>query len=207
MADLLRLYISAAADLLHERESLNRAVAEIPVTLGWRVIQTPLHGEPVNEAAISQADIYFLLLGSDIRAPAGYEWRLARRAHCHTAAFLKQDVSRTMAAQDFVRYLGEQIEWQAYQGIPALRQQTLKFLADHILSRSDYYALRVTEYEKLVDWRKTLETSKPEQLEYLGGIGESSILLSPERYIPSEGVLIQAHPQEDKSPRPPRKSK
>ena len=82
MVDILHLYISAALDLEKERESLSRAVAEIPVTLGWRVIQSPLHGEPLDTDAIAQADVHILLLGSDIRAPdrAGMATGAARQS-------------------------------------------------------------------------------------------------------------------------------
>jgi hypothetical protein len=198
MVDILHLYISAALDLEKERESLSRAVAEIPVTLGWRVIQSPLHGEPLNTDAIAQADVHILLLGSDIRAPIGLEWRLARRVRRLPVVFLKQDVVRTMAALDFTRYLEEQTTWRKYLDIADLRLQTLKLLADHILAQTDYYSLRSDEFDKLTSWRKELNTPEQTPPALHGGIGESSVVLSPERYIPSEGVLIQAQPIEVK---------
>jgi hypothetical protein len=194
MVDILHLYISAAHDLEKERESLSRAIAEIPVTLGWRVIQSPLHGELLNTDAIAQADVHLLLLGSDIRAPIGLEWRLARRARRLPAVFLKQGVVRTMAALEFIRYIEEQTPWRKYLDIADLRQQTLRFLADHILAQVEYYSLRSDEYEKLTSWRKELNSPEPKSPALHGGIGESSVVLSPERYIPSEGVLIQAKP-------------
>jgi hypothetical protein len=195
MVDVIHLYISAALDLEQERESLSRVVAEIPVTLGWRVTQTPLHGELLNEAAILQADVHLLLLGSDIRAPIGFEWRLARRANRLPFGYLKQNVVRTMAALDFIRYIEEQTTWRKFMNIGDLRLQAQKILADHILAQPDYYALRSNEREKLTVWRKGLATPDTEPLALHGGIGESSVLLSPERYIPSEGVLIQTKPK------------
>jgi len=207
MVDIFHLYISAADDLDLERESLSRVVAEIPVTLGWRILQSPIHGEPLDEAAIAQAEVHILLLGSDIRAPIGLEWRLSRRVHHQPIVFLKQDVVRTMAAQDFVRYLGEQTEWRKYKDIADLRWQTFKLLADHILTQPGYFALRSNEYEKLATWRKKLDTPEKEPPALHGGIGESSVLLSPERYVPSEGVLIQAQPMGIKEKRPGRKNK
>jgi hypothetical protein len=195
MVDVLHLYISAAPDLHQERESLSEAVAEIPVTLGWRVIQSPLRGERLDASAVAQADVHLLLLGSDIRAPIGLEWRLARRANRIPAAFLKKKVARTMAALDFIRYIEEQISWHEYNDIADLRLQALKYLADHILNLASYYILRLAELEKLTAWRKTLETGKKELPELHGGIGESSVVLSPERYIPSEGVLIKTKPE------------
>jgi hypothetical protein len=207
MADILQLYISAAPDLEHERESLSRVVAEIPVTLGWRVTQSPLHGELLNEVAIAQADVHILLFGSDIRAPIGLEWRLARRANRLPTAFLKQAVVRTMAALDFIRYLEEQTSWRKFKDITDLRHQALMFLADHILAHPGYYALKSDEYAKLTAWRKTLDKPEQEPLVLHGGIGESSVLLSPERYIPSEGVLIQAQPEGVKKQRTARQTR
>lgn len=192
MVDTLHLYISAADDLNQERESINRAVAEIPVTIAWRVYQSPRHGEPVNPTAIDKADVYLLLLGCDVRAPIGYEWRLARQVSCQSAAFLKQDIVRTMAASDFVRYIGDFMEWRLYKNWSDLHVQVLQYLSDHILSRPDYYALQATEYAKLMTWRKKLVADNQVQADLHGGIGESSVLLSPERFIPSDGILIQA---------------
>lgn len=191
MVDILNLYISAAADLDHEREVLSRVVAEIPVTLGWRVTQTPLHGDAVDASALAQAEVHIFLLGSDIRAPLGLEWRLAHRANRLQFAFLKQDIARTMAALDFIRYLETQTRWNFFRNIVDLRLQTLKLLSDHILSQPEYYVLKPGEFDRLTSWREKLNLPEEEQLELHGGIGESSVVLSPERYIPSEGVLIK----------------
>ena len=198
MVDILHLYISAASDLVQERESLSHAVAEIPVTLGWRVIQSPAHGEAVDIDAVAQADFHILLLGSDIRAPVGLEWRLARRANRLPVTFLKQEVVRTMAALDYIRYLEEQTTWRKYKDIIDLHRQALHLLAEHILTQAVYYALKPAESEKLTAWVKTLDTPKNETPVLHGGIGESSVVLSPERYIPSEGVLIQVKPKNEK---------
>jgi len=208
MVDILHLYISAAYDLELERESLSRAVVDIPVTLGWRVIQTPLRGEPLNTTAITQADVHFLLLGNDIRAPVGLEWRLARRANRLPVAFQKKDLVRTMAALDFIRYLEEQTTWRKYKDIADLRQQALKIMADHIMNQAVYYDLQTDEFEKLYSWRKSLDGHGQSPPALHGGIGESSVVLSPERYIPSEGVLIKGQPMDVTKGKPsPRQTK
>ncbi len=105
MADNIHLYISAASDLEPERDLLGRIVTEIPTTLGWRITQTPRVGEPLNIDAIIRSDLHILLLGSDIRAPIGLEWVIARRAKRISHAFLKKGIPRTLAAQAFVRDL------------------------------------------------------------------------------------------------------
>lgn len=192
MVDTLLLYISAASDLEHERDILGRAVTEIPVTLAWRIVQTPLHGEPPDLQAVAQADLHLLLLGGDIRAPVGLEWQAARRAGRLPALFLKQGAPRTPAAHAFVRYLEEQFTWQAYKDSADLRLQALKLLAGHIQDRLVYYALTPEELERLHLWRGELDAEKTAQVgEAPGGAGESSVIFSRERYIPSQGVLIQ----------------
>ena len=52
MADTILFYISAAQDLEYERDMLARAATEIPVSLGWRIQQTPLRGEATDLALI-----------------------------------------------------------------------------------------------------------------------------------------------------------
>ena len=105
MVDQILLYISAAGDLIPEREALSQAVVEIPVTLGWRIIQSPYKGEPVNPDAVTAADVHLLLLGSDIRAPIRLEWLYSRRFGRLPVLFLKQDIQRTMAAQNFMHHI------------------------------------------------------------------------------------------------------
>jgi hypothetical protein len=192
MVDKINLYISAAADLEIEREILGRAVPEIPVTLGWRIVQSPIRGEPADLEAAATADLHLLLLGGDIRAPVGLEWLVARRAGKLPALFLKQGILRTPAALEFIRTIATQAAWRRYKDGADLRQHALKLLADHILERALYYVLRPEELERLQAWRSELDASGVTDIEETrGGAGESGLILSPERYIPSGGVLIQ----------------
>ncbi len=198
MVDTLLLYISAASDLGSERDILGRAVTEIPVTLAWRILQSPLRGEPPDLEAVAQADLHLLLLGGDIRAPIGLEWQAARRAGRTPVPFLKWHTLRTPAAQAFVRYLEDQATWHAYKDSLDLRLKALKLIADHILENSVYYALRPDEQERLRQWREALEARKASPVDEApagaggaGGAGESSVIFSRERYTPSQGVLIQ----------------
>jgi hypothetical protein len=197
MADEILFYISAASDLEAERAVLSRAVTEIPVTLGWRIVQSPLHGEPLDLQAVTQANVHLLLLGSDIRAPIGQEWWAARRANRHPVPFLKEDILRTPAAQSFQRYMESQVGWKTYKNISNLRIQILKLLGDHILEQALYYVLKPEEYQGLKEWREDLDKAESIPVdEQRGGTGASSVILSPERYAPSEGVLIKGKKKE-----------
>lgn len=192
MADEVLLYISAAGDLEIERSLLSRAITEIPVTLGWRIMLSPLRGEAANLGMVEQADFHLLLMGSDIRAPIGLEWFLARRSGRSPVPFLKQGILRTPAAQEFIRTVEEHKIWFSYKDSSDLRHQTLLHLGAYLSQHAIHYALRPTELERLESWRDELKKTSAEKVEESkGGTGESSVILSPERYIPSEGILIQ----------------
>lgn len=200
MVDRILLYISAAADLEIERSVLSRAITEIPVTLGWRIIQSPIRGEAADLESVSKADIHLLLMGSDIRAPVGLEWYFARRVGRSPLPFLKKGILRTPAAQEFIRTVEEQHSWSTFKDPSDLRHQTLLLLGEHIHRHAIHYALKPKELERLEDWLGELRQASIEKVEESkGGTGESSIILSPERYVPSEGVLIQPRHEDDET--------
>jgi hypothetical protein len=191
MVDMIYLYISAAADLERERDLLSRAMVEIPVTLAWRIVQTPLHDEPLDQEAICKADVHLLLIGGDIRAPIGQEWWTARRARRAPFLFLKNDSPRTPAAHAFVSHLSDYAGWRPFKSSADLRKQVLLVVSDHIRDQAFHYTLTPSELKALSDWRQELEKSKPDRVEETrGGTGASSVIFSAERYLPSNGVLI-----------------
>ncbi len=180
------IYISAAADLMAEREALARMIAELPVTLAWRIIQTPLRAEPLELEAVAAADLYFLLMGSDIRAPVGLEWLTTQRAGRPVSAFLKQAVGRTPAGQVFINQT--KVAWQPYTDAADLRRQARQILVNHLTRHALQYALTPAELEQLV----ALEEAQAEPAQAAGGqeAGQSAVILSRERYMPSEGVIV-----------------
>jgi hypothetical protein len=191
MHNSVMLYVSAANDLAPEREILGRAVTQVPVSLGWRIIQSPGRDDPVDLDAVARASVHLLLLGSDIRAPVGLEWQTARRAGRWPVPFLKQGILRTPAAQNFVRYLGSQATWRPFKDGADLRAQVLKLLGGWLLERAGFYALSPLEVGRLEDWLSSLDTLRPAPEGETGeGAGDSGVLLSPERYEPSDGILI-----------------
>lgn len=192
MVDIFRLYISAANDLEPERDLLGRIVTEIPTTLGWRIMQTPHVGEALNFEAIVHSDMHILLLGSDIRAPIGFEWLIARRAQRISHLFLKRDIPRTLAAQAFVREVQTIASWRLFSDISDLRHQVLMLITDHIINHLSYYELRESELLQLKTYRDELQSAETEHIEETrGGAGDSSVILSLERFTPSEGVLLK----------------
>jgi hypothetical protein len=173
-------------------------VAEIPIDLGWRVAQSPRKSDPVDLDAVATADVHLLLLGGDIRAPIGLEWLTAQRAGRRPALFLKQEVQRTSAALNFVRFVESQATWRPFKDGLELRHSVLEILTDHILDRALSYALSPLEMERLQAWRSELQAdSAAVDEETRGGAGDSSLILSQERFGPSVGVIIRPGDKEE----------
>lgn len=192
MKSHILLYISAATDLEAERDILGRAVIDIPVDLGWRIAQSPRRSEPLDATAVVDADIHLLLMGGDIRAPVGLEWIMAQRAGRRPILFLKQDIQRTLAASDFIRFVENHASWQPFKGGVDLRHSVQLLLVNFILEQAPTFALKPLEMERLRNWRSELEESPTaNDDEAQGGTGESSLIFSKERYVPSKGILIQ----------------
>ena len=145
MADEVLVYISAAPDLQPEREIVGRAVSAVPVTLGWRVVQSPSGDAPADLEAAARADVHLLLLGRDIQAPIGREWIAARRAGCRPVPLLKRGVLQTPAAQSFQRYIEQQVAWRPFRDCAELRFLGLTLLANHIMAQAQHYALSPLE--------------------------------------------------------------
>ena len=99
-----RLYVSISPDLAAEREAIGRAVANLPVDVGWEVSYTPPAADPTaaDPHSAARAHVYVLALGEDIRAPMGVEWDSARRAGVKAVALLHEG-PRTPAAQAFLK--------------------------------------------------------------------------------------------------------
>jgi hypothetical protein len=131
-------------------------------------------------------------MGCDIRAPVGAEWLAARRAGRTPALFLKQGGNHTPAAAFFIRDLERYAAWRLYEDTADLRRHVLKLLVKHILDRTAYYQIGPDEFQKLRAWQKQLLTEEKKSVDQThGGAGASSVVLSTERFTPSEGRLVQ----------------
>jgi hypothetical protein len=183
----ITVYISAASDLMAEREALARMVAALPVTLPWRIVQTPTTElDPLDLEALQSADLYFLMMGSDIRAPVGLEWLMARRVRHPTLAYLKRGVLRTPAAQVFIKDVG--VVWQPFRDAADLTRQVQQVLAEHLVRHAIQYALTPDEIAGL----EALPTSETgaQQVSRGDEAGHSAVILSRERFEAGGGVII-----------------
>lgn len=192
MVDIFKLYISASNDLLLERELLTRLVTELPVTLGWQIKLSPIRDKQVDQSFLIVSDLHLLLLGMDIRAPIGFEWYVSIEAGKQPILLRKTGISRTMAAENFIRTFSKYRSWADFSNLAELRIQALKYVGSAILDRSVYYKLNPQEYELLSQFIEEITGQQEKPIQNITGeIGENSVILSRERFLPKNGVLIQ----------------
>ena len=181
------IYISAASDLMAERETLARMIAELPVTLAWHIAQTPVRpADSLDTEALRVADLHFLVMGIDIRAPVGLEWHIAGQFPRPSVAFLKRGVLHTPAGQVFIR--DTRVTWQPFADAADLSRQVQLVLAEHLVRHAPRYALTPDEVVQL----KALAAADTAVAQPALGeeAGHSAVILSRERYEPSEGIVV-----------------
>jgi hypothetical protein len=181
------IYISAASDLMAEREALARMIASLPVTLAWRIMQTPVRDlDSVDLEALGSADLYFLVMASDIRAPVGLEWLIARRTRHPDGVYLKRGVPRTPAGQVFINDV--RLAWQSFRDAADLCRQVQHVLAEHLIHHSGRYNLSPEEIAGL----EGLLTSSTlaEKAGHGTEAGHTAVVLSRDRFEPSGGVVL-----------------
>jgi hypothetical protein len=181
------IYISAASDLMTERELLARMIAALPVTLAWHIVQTPIREvDPLSLEALKSAALYFLVIGSDIRAPVGLEWLMAQRIRYPDGAYLKRGIPRTPAGQVFIKDAG--LVWQSFLDAADLSRQVQQVLAEHLIQHAPRYTLTPEEIAGL----KALLASEgsAEQAGHGDEAGHTAVILSRERFEPGEGVVV-----------------
>lgn len=190
MVDTFKLFVSAADDLSAEREIIGHLVTEIPVTLGWQINLSPTGKSLDNAQLVMDADFHLIVIGEDIRAPVGYEWHVSRRAGKLPPIFIKQGLQRTLAAADFLKTIYHYPKLHDYTLLSGFRTQVLNQIGNYIIKHADYFELKPAEFENVSNFVQDLEDLEPNILDHV--TGKDSILLTRERFIPKDGILIQS---------------
>lgn len=193
MISEVTIYLSMASELDSEREALSQVLARAPVPFGWRILHTPPAGSQVDLVALTRSDLFLLTLGTDIRAPVGYELLMAMRSGLDPLLFRHSGILRTPAAEAFIRTAQEHSAWRDYQDTSSLAAQVEKLLAGHFLANISGYEFKPAEVERLQAWRAEIDSraAGPVDLETRRALGGDGVIFSRERYMPSKGVLIQ----------------
>ncbi len=185
-----RLYVSISPDLAAEREAIGRAVASLPVDVGWEVTYTPSAGDPTasDPRSAARAHVYILALGEDIRAPMGVEWDSARRAGLSALPLLREG-PRTPAAQAFQK--AAEVQWTSYKSAAELSRRVQTALAQALLDRAPVFGLSTPEWESLSQFLKTLqEPAAAEGKDERSGAGESGVIFAPSREAGRGGTVV-----------------
>ncbi len=172
MVTRVRIFISAAPGEEPAREQLGRALAELPVNIGWVIKRTP------DVDSVPECHLYALVLGTDIWAPVGLELWWARRTEKPILAYAV-DATRTPAGQAF-RQEHAFLDWQRYADLPALRRAFLRDICRFLLLHPDRYGVTVVESETLRGFVAQLERPPtPLPIGKATGAGGGGVILAP----------------------------
>ncbi len=187
MAEKLRIFVSATADLEAERGIIARTLADLPLRVGAEIRRCPPEGvsyETLFEL-ISNVDRVYFLLGQDITAPAGAEWDLAIELERPILA-LRAARRLTPAAQQFLRLAFHQVTptaWKIFHSDAELARFVTLDLIDIFLHPANRYGLSVEEVVELEQYRRRLLTPTTVTTA-AGGPTDAAIIL--EQRPPSE---------------------
>ena len=183
MATQVRLFVSAGPEEEPAREQLGRALAELPVNVGWVIKRTP------DVDAVPECHLFVLLLGSDIWAPVGLELWWARRTEKPIVA-CRSDAVRTPAGQAFLQD-NALLEWHRYDDLSMLRRTFLRDVSRFLLAHPDRYGITVIEAEMLRNFAARLEQSAPSPVaaETKGAAGGGVILAPGKDIIPGARLV------------------
>ena len=177
MATRVRIFISAAPGEDPARELLGRALAELPVNIGWVIKRTP------DVDSVAECHLYALVLGTDIWAPVGLELWWARRTEKPILAYAADagriPSGRTPAGQAF-RQENAFLDWKRFTDLPALRRVFLRDVCRFLLLHSDRYGVTVVESETLRGFVAQLEQPPiPLPIGKATGAGGGGVILAP----------------------------
>jgi hypothetical protein len=176
MADVLRIFVGATADLEAERAVIGRSVAELPVKIGIEIRRTPPL-LPTTEEIITRldgADRVYFLMGNDITAPAGLEWHLAWQ--WQRSVFPLRNTPRpTPAALEFFRLIP--VVWHDFRNQAELAKLVSLDLARLLGAADNRYGLNVADMERVARYIRRLEAKTVTTVRDPGGAEGSAVLI------------------------------
>lgn len=198
MVDTLKLFISAANDLPDERELIGQIVTEIPASLGWQINLTPIGKYTGKKDLLLDADYHLIIFGEDIRAPVGYEWHISRTTGRKPPFFIKNNIPRTISGGEFLKRLSKYPSQFSYSSLAELRRLVLTNIGQYIITWAEHFQIKSLEFEQITNFIEGLEDVEPNILDNV--TGDDSIILTRERFMPKNGVLIQLPDDDQSSP-------
>lgn len=145
----LGMYVSANAEMDPECELLGQMLAQLTPSVRWSIKRTPPSHEKSDPdwSALAEADFYVIVVGSDITAPIGVEWRAARERLIPTHAYRSLQATPSPALSAFVRHTD--VEWRGYDSPQAFALDLKQRLARQLIDGTPGYGLSMEEIESL----------------------------------------------------------
>lgn len=189
MATQVRLFISAGPAEEGAREQLGRALAGLPINVGWVIKRTP----DIN--SVAECHLFAVLLGHDIVAPVGLELWWARRTEKPILAYTTQGL-RTPACQVFYQD-NFFLDWRPYGDYAALRRVFLLDIGRFLLQHAERYGVTVIEAEALRGFMAGLEKAAGTPgraaegpLTRAQGAGGGGVILAPGKDTPRGARVV-----------------
>jgi len=190
MAEKLRIYVAATADLETRRSIISHVLAHLPVQVGAEIRLCPPEGASYDDLfeLISNVDRFYFLLGKDITAPAGTEWDLAVQLQ-RTIIPIRRRNPITPSGFLFLTQAILQIpfdNWRFFSTGAELARKTALELIDTLLHPENRYGLTAAEVLLLEQRRHAIRAGlwpRPEDL--------------PSDVIEEGGVILDARPELD----------
>lgn len=180
MAEKLRIFVSATADLEEERAVIGQTLADLPVQVPAEIRRTPASGASYETMfeLIANVDRVYFLLGRDITAPAGQEWHLAVQLERPIYPLRRAGI-RTPAGQEFLR-LAAFAPWKVFRDRRHLTRLIALDLVDTLLHPENRYGLTVPEVEALTLRRQQIQQGLVTEFQEAGGAEGGGVLLGQE---------------------------
>jgi hypothetical protein len=183
MPTQVRLFVSAGPELEPARELLGRAVADLPLNVGWVIKRTP------DVDSVAECHLYLLLFGSDIWAPVGLELFWARRTEKPILAY-RSAKARTPAGQVFVQENSD-LGWTGFADLGALQRAWVRDVGRFLLGHRERYGVTLTEVQSLTGYIQGLDQTPhaPVPAKATGAAG-GGVILAPGKDEPPGTHLI-----------------
>ncbi len=183
MAAELSIYVSASPEMDAECELLGQMLANMVRSLRWTIKRTPGPHEYANPdlEALSESHFYLILMGTDITAPVGVEWRAAQQAGVTTYAFRNVERVASPAAAVFTHSI--EATWEPYHTPHEFVRRFERELIDRLIEGTPGYGLDLADLEQLSVRKRALEQEEqgqPEGEERRGAGGGGVILAAGE---------------------------
>lgn len=173
----LTLYISAAQELDAECEAIGQLLARLLPSARWTLHRTPTGRRNQNPdlRALHSSNLHLFILGSDIVAPFGVEWREAQ--HAKTPMFLFRAAGRALspAASFFIHHSGA--HWQKFRSPADLALKFERQLITELIAGTPGYGLGLDEIESLRARLEQLPSEQEPDETDARGAGQGGVIL------------------------------